>query len=222
MILNELDRTFFEYLRKLIVENNRLPDWRTLTGTEAEKRAAYKAAKEALGNESIEVFGYGSARNRGTKYNNTIVIDRKTVTNGQIGGYKAFYADEGGNVSELPKSTVNVDYTVTFFAEDIFTFNLIENIVCSLFINNPYFKLINADNWDLSNTDIFTVYTGLVDITDVNFLEKVLTFSVRDVFLGDKINPQSFVILNTINYSIYSHFNTTDNDTGGIESSVSS
>ena len=222
MILNELDRTFFEYLRRALVENNRLPNWRTLTGTEEEKRAAYTAAKEVIGTDSIEVFGYGAARDRGTKYNNTIVIDRKTADVGNIGGYKTTYLDTDGKTRERPKTTVHIDYTIRFFAEDVFTFNLMENLVCGMFINTPYFKLINPGDWDLSATNIFTVYTGLVDLTDRDFLEKVLTFSVRDIYLDSDINPQNFVLLNTINYSIFSHFNTDANDTAGIENSVSS
>jgi hypothetical protein len=222
MILNELDRTFFEYLRKIIVANNRLPDWRTLTGTEEQKRAAYKTAKEVIGKDSIEIFGYGGARDRGTKYNNTIVIDRKTADTGVIGGYKTTYLDTDGKTRERPKSTVHIDYTIRFFAEDVFTFNLMENIVVGLFLNTPYFKLINPENWELSDIDIFTVYTGLVDLTSVDFLEKVLTFSVRDIYLDSDINPQNFVLLNTINYSIFSHFNTELNDTTSIKGSVSS
>lgn len=223
MILTELDRTFFEYLRLQIVEYDRLPDWRELTGTLAEKRTAYRAAKEEI-TAPIEVIGYGNAKDRGTKKGNTIILDRKIISTGNLGGFKTFFPPVGETIEERPKNTVDISYEVRYFSTDIFDFNLLENIVVGMFTGKPFFKLVGQNNWELSGENIFIQYTGTVDLTDYNFAEKVLTFTVKDIFLDTKIQTQRAVPINSISFDVYAYFsgelNENNNDTGSVETVV--
>lgn len=218
ILLTELDRTFFEYLRLRIIQAQRLPDWRNLTGTLEEKRTAYRAAKENI-NRPIEVIGYGNAVDRGTKYANTIILDRKTILEGSLGGFKTFVTQDNIKFKERPKTSKDIVYEVRFFSENIFDFNLLENIVVGLFTNSPYFKYISPNAWDLTGANLFTQYTGLVDISDNNFNEKVLTFAVKDVFLDSDLGLRTAAPLNSISFDVYAYFNGELNNTNDTASS---
>ena len=186
----ELDRTLFEHVRLSLVELGHLPDIVTFVGDPT----GYATAKVALGSNLIEIHGVGYGDTRDDKKPNEIVIDRSGAKNGSIGASPAyqFEAYDAGSGSikyrkyELPDGSRDVDYTIRTITNRASTERIMTEILYGVFGQNRYIQVFNGDLTVKGTQKLFIVSNGDVNVSTIDFMERLHSFIATDVWLDKK------------------------------------
>ena len=204
LTLDDIDKTIYEAIRLQCVAYGLLPD--ILISSD------YEADKTLIANEKggyIEVFGQGSWFARGKKMTNRFVIDRHTITKGDIGGGFTLteeYVTESGEkrvrVWKAPQQSKDILYEVRFVGLDN-TFELVSHQILSKALSDN--KYINCLSGRENTADLkFQVYLqNSYDISNLEFHERVWNFKVTNIFFyeGYEIIKDT-VLIEEITYDI--------------------
>lgn len=205
--LEQLDRTIFEHLRLEVVRLGYLPDvTQYTTGT------AWQSARDILrgsisGGQLIDVFGVGSSDDRLELTAAKIIVNRTDERNGDIGAGGVIFTDNGSSFtkSTLPQTTSDITYEVIINADTVAYERRMSNIVARAFGKMKHIAVIESDG-ELSATNrLFIRLVQKFDQSNLNFLQKVCTFIVQDIFLSTDVTTEDVDIseLNTVEFRLY-------------------
>lgn len=182
-----IDRTLFESLRLALVAEGLLPDAAntTLYPNNPQGKAAYEAAVKALP-FSCELFSPSNVDAKSGVTSNRIIITKKGSGKGDIGafGVKKMEEQLDGTFKEIqyPEHVTDIDYTVRIVAWGIGNSRRINDIVLSVLGTGRYLPTIK-DDYTLAGEPMFLIHTGDADIVSNDFVENIITYTVKDVWL---------------------------------------
>ncbi len=202
MTLQELDRTFYELLRRETVAKGYLPNWRTTAGSGSVKQANFQAAKDALkltGKTPIDIWGTSADVQRDTKAVNRIVVNRKSVIKGQRTNYglERYVEDTSqplppSGVYPLKKvfaaDTVIVTYEIRTVTDKIEYDRVMYEIVSNaLGLARKDVKAVDS-SWNFTG-EVFPIdFQDMNDVSAVqDIIEQVYTFRVIEVAVTEDI-----------------------------------
>jgi len=210
MKLQEIDRSIFEKLRKVLVEAGLLPDI-TLYATPEEYNAAKDILRETLPDKQlIEIVSIGSSYDRGDKTSAKIIIDRKRESDGSIGAfgvteYEA-YTESGEDKFrkvKYPYSTKDVYYEIRFICQSTvkerILFGLFNKSLGNMLLHQGLNEFAqNTEDCFLLKRDTL-VNTSAVD----NVIEWMYGYTAKDVWVEDKsVLLEGIVPLNTFEFDL--------------------
>lgn len=208
--LEIVDRTLFEYIRREVVTQGLLPDWRTFNvGTINERQIAYEAAKSAMreSGELVEVYGVGSAKARGTKAISMITVDRKNVLNGSVGGSGVVYTDNGDDTfskHEMPDSTCNVIYEIRGICNTTASERKTAKALANVFGRRRGIKALDLFTEDFDGEHLIIESQGSVSLNTDDFIEWVHTFQIVDAWIDEAVLISANIVpLTTVNIKTY-------------------
>lgn len=207
--LEELDRMFYERIRKAVVAAGYLPDI-TLYATES----AYKAARDALRTtkgQLIDVFGVGSFDARDEKTINKIVIDRTGRSQGSLGGAPERYmvtksgtgADTMYTQLQYPEMSDTVAYDVRFVGDRTSMERIAMQCIDSALGRRRFLKVYNNSGVEVSKA-VLVVNNGDVDLSEKNYMERLFKYVVPDVFIATPLVVRDNIpVMKTVEFTIY-------------------
>lgn len=228
--LAEIDRAIFEAIRKQIVKVGYLPEITDFSNAVDWQNARDLLRQGVIGNCLIDVYGVGSPFDRDEITGAKIVIDRKTESLGSMGGLGYDYIKQEDNTFtkiQISESSIDIDFEIRIYANVIdldsnsYTATF-ERLMLSILHKALGFKrffspvLPTGENDD--NRKFFLKFIQNVDYSALQFIQKVSTFQVTDVWLRvdtveDLNNPLlNIKPINTIDFVINDEiFSTNDN-----------
>lgn len=204
--LEQLDRTIFEHLRLEVVRAGYLPDITQYT-TGTAWQAARNTLRGTVGGQLIDVFGVGSGDERDELTGAKIIVNRTDERNGDIGAGGTIMTPivDGFTKSTLPQTCSSITYEIVINADSVKYERLMSNIVSRAFGKMKHISVVNS-NGSLSSTDrLFIRLVQKFDQSNLNFLQKLCTFIVDDIFLSTDVtvNDVDIVPINSIEFVIY-------------------
>lgn len=210
----EIDRIFFQKLTNAVVAAGKLPNFRSYATP-----ALYKVAKDTLRTTLattkdylIEVFGVGAEDDRDDKSFCKIIIDRTEEERGEYGGFPAVYfhtedttpdAATTYTKNQYPDSSTDVYYQIRIVGKNSKYDKIMSAIVKNAIKGRRFHNTIGNDGTETENS-VFIEYLGGAYLGNVDFMERVFKFCVKDVFLEDAVETQANVpALSTLNYFVY-------------------
>ncbi|WP_291726173.1 hypothetical protein [Bernardetia sp.] len=201
--LSQLDRAFYDYLRRRLVENGYLPDISTLSESD------YKAQMMSMttNQKVVEIFGVGSVQARGRVDVNKIVIDRIDLSPADIGawGTVRYQKNETAyNKYKRPPATYNVTYQIGFVTDSTREERKLLNLILSTF---GAMGCKNGIKEDFTKTENYFDYkqVDFKDNSDGDYFEKIFRYQVSNVFItpdsleSDSIGTLKQIDIETIN-----------------------
>jgi len=188
MIIQTVDRSITEHLRRRAVELGFLPDV-TLYSSSVD----YAAAKEALKitnnlKSIIEVYGIGASETRDDKSDAKLFLDRAGETVGTVGGWpEEFYTkniDGTWNKYKMPDMTYDVMYELRTITTNTQIDRTMDSIIRRVLGARKYIKLIDANGVD-TNIVILVLFKGSADVSGDGYLERVYKYEVNQVWLEE-------------------------------------
>jgi hypothetical protein len=189
----EIERSITEHIRQRAIALGYLPDVTLFVGN----MAGYQAARAAIitgGKELIDIFGIGSADNRGEKTYHRIFLNLRQYNNGSV-----THAGDSGYVETSPgvydRQVVNASMKTIIYDLRTVTAGVnateydricLDLIMASLTTSSAGYGLpaLKADmTFDL-NKRMNIRYTGSNEIKGTDFFERQITFEVFDVWLN--------------------------------------
>lgn len=191
MLISNIDRGIFEPIRLKLVELNLLPNILSYGNTSAYEEAKINLRNSRTDKTLVDLFGVGSPESRGEKTDSKIVIDRKGVSpNIHVGAYPETKIEKKGSSPEtykkiiLPESCYDIDYAINIICTNTKSDRLLHDIVFSSIGAKRYLNCIQDDG--SSSTETFLIlYTGIIDITKGNFIERILRYRVDQVWITE-------------------------------------
>jgi len=184
--LESLDRTIFELVRLKLVEKGLLPDITAYATLEL-----YEAAKKTWGPILVEVFGVGQSKARDKKGSHRIVIDRKGLAMGTLGGNTTYHEEnadylEGEDFKRFtkkrrPENTFNVNYEIRIITNSTSVDRKLSDVMYSSLGTHRFTKLIEGEVFGTKSALI--VYNGDVDVSSTDFIERLFMYMYSDVWL---------------------------------------
>lgn len=190
---DEIDRLFFEYLRRVVVDLGYLPDKRTFS-TVAEYNAAKDTMRAALSEpkQLIEIFGVGSSESKDQKTMSKFVISRIGSEGGNIGGSPAdeliqYQSDPNlFRVEQYPDKSENLLYEVRQITNNTKYDRILGAALRRAFGKRRYLKTVN-DEGIFNDHTVLVEYTGEVDVSAADYMERVSRFRVWDLFIEEPL-----------------------------------
>lgn len=188
MIIQTVDRSITEHLRRKTVELGFLPDI-TLYSSSVD----YASAKEALKitnnlKSIIEVYGIGASETRDDKSDAKLFLDRAGETVGTVGGWpEEFYTkniDGTWNKYKMPDMTYDVMYELRTITTNTQIDRTMDSIIRRVLGARKYIKLIDANGVD-TNIVILVLFKGSADVSADGYLERVYKYEVNQVWLEE-------------------------------------
>lgn len=188
MIIQTVDRSITEHLRRKAVELGFLPDV-TLYSSSVD----YAAAKEALKitnnlKSIIEVYGIGASETRDDKSDAKIFLDRAGETVGTVGGWpEEFYTkniDGTWNKYRMPDMSYDVMYEFRTITTNTQIDRTMDSIIRRVLGARKYIKLIDANGVD-TNIVILVLFKGSAYVSGDEYLERVYKYEVNQVWLEE-------------------------------------
>lgn len=188
MIIQTVDRSITEHLRRRAVELGFLPDV-TLYSSSVD----YTAAKEALKitnnlKSIIEVYGIGASETRDDKSDAKIFLDRAGEQTGTVGGWpEEFYTknlDGTFNKYRMPDMSYDVMYEIRTITTNTQIDRTMDSIIRRVLGARKYFKLIDANGVD-TNVVMLALFKGSADVSGDGYLERVYKYEVNQVWLEE-------------------------------------
>jgi hypothetical protein len=188
MIIQTVDRSITEHLRRKTVELGFLPDV-TLYSSSVD----YAAAKEALKitnnlKSIIEVYGIGASETRDDKSDAKIFLDRAGEQMGTVGGWpEEFYTkniDGTWNKYKMPDMTYDVMYELRTITTNTQIDRTMDSIIRRVLGARKYIKLIDVNGID-TNIVILVLFKGSADVSGDGYLERVYKYEVNQVWLEE-------------------------------------
>lgn len=200
--LSQLDRAFYDYLRRGLVENGYLPDISMLSEADYKTQMMSMTANQKV----IEIFGVGSIKARGKVDVNKIVIDRIDLSVADIAGTHTKYHKRTSATSyqrlSRPSGTYNVTYQVGYVTDNTTEDRKILDLILSTF---GTIGCKNGINEDFSKTENYFHYkqTDFKDRSDGDYFEKVFRYTVSNVFIySDTVEEENIGVLKDIDIEI--------------------
>lgn len=209
---DELDRTYFELLRREVVAQGLLPDIRTMA-TKAEYTAAKDTLRTALGLDSkelVEIFGVGSSAAQGEKTKSKIVIRRRATDSGNTGGgqieYVPYTVDgvQKFKKFQYPDMTKDVTYEIRSIGGSREMEVIMTNIIYKVFGSRRYITTL-AEDGNFGDKSFLSVYNGDMDMSmkDQEFVERLFRFTAPDIFVDElTLISDTIVPLTTVSWTI--------------------
>lgn len=192
MTLAQLDRTLFEHLRLELVAKGYLPAYPpsgVLVGPD------WEAALVAHTGTLIEIFGVGIPTNRGVKDGNRIVINRKTMALGGLGGNTPYFVK---NEPENPMGTFtkrrralqshNVFYEIRTVCASAKVDRLATELIIKVMGTGRYLTIYkDGDNVlrEFDDSCLMLRWDGTTDIKAMDQLEQVHKYYFEDAWIGE-------------------------------------
>lgn len=189
--LEELDRAIYNRIRLAVVGMGWLPD----KFAYANNGAGYTAAKAAFGSSLIEVFGVGSTLGRDDLKASRITVNRRSILEGQLGGYPAVgfveytapSTKKRFTKSYLPELQNDVVYDIRLISSVDSTVNqrrLIKLVMDALGLRR---YISTYDNTGAETGTMFLVYHNQsLDVTSTpDFKEHLMSYVAADIWLSD-------------------------------------
>ncbi|WP_338761831.1 hypothetical protein WAF17_16360 [Bernardetia sp. ABR2-2B] len=196
--LAQLDRAFYDYLRRRLVENGYLPDIATLSESNYKTQMQSMASSQKV----IEIFGVGSIKARGRVDVNKVVIDRIDISPADIGAYNTKYYKKTSETTYekrvRPSMTYNVTYQIGYVTDDTIEDRKLMDLILSTF---GAMGCKNGINPDFSKTENYFHYrqVDFKDNSDGDYFEKIFRYSVQNVFIyQDTIEDTNICVLKDI------------------------
>jgi len=224
--IEELDRMFYERLRKTVVAAGYLPDI-TNYATEGSWEQARNTLRDSSG-QLIDVFGVGSYDARDEKTVNKIVIDRAGASPGSVGGFpeKHFEVTSGVGINQmyakkfLPDSTDNVDYNIRMIGKRTEFDRLASQFMSTLFHKRRHARTYNNLGVETDNYVLVT-FRGEVDMSERNYMERLYRYTVEDVLIEPSTTiKENIPVMKTVQWYIHGNLDTPTDDNKLDEGSV--
>jgi hypothetical protein len=195
--LQELDRAFYDCLRRELVKNNYLPDISVLS--KADFLLQLKAMIESPNSKVIEIFGVGDVKSRGKVDVNKIVIDRIDVSPADFGAYntKHYQRTSSTTYKKLarPAMAYNLTYQVGYVTDSTREDRKLMNMILFIF---GAMGCKNGIKEDFTKTENFFAYkqTDFKDNSDGNYIERIFRYAVENVFISpDSVESENIGVL---------------------------
>lgn len=188
MIIQTIDRSITEHLRRRTVELGFIPDVTLYTNS-----VDYAAAKDDLRINNnlktiIEVFGIGASETRDDKSDAKIFLDREGETPAGVGGWpEEFYTknvDNTFNKWRMPDLTYDVMYEVRTITTDTQVDRTMDSIIRRVLGGRKYIKLIDS-NGDDTDVVFLIMFKGSVNMSADGYLERVYKYEAAQVWLEE-------------------------------------
>lgn len=192
MTLAQLDRTIFEYLRLELVLAGYLPAYPVTGVLDGQE---WEAALLAHTGTLVEIFGVGVPTNRGSKEGNRIVINRKTMEIGGLGGNTTYFEKNEPNnpLSTFTKrirglQSYNVFYEIRSVSADVKTDRIITELIIKVLGAGRYLAMFKDGPNVLREFDtnrLLLRWNGTADIRATDQLEQMHKYYFEDVWIGE-------------------------------------
>lgn len=203
--LENIDRSIYNAIRLALVAGGYLADISTYAAN-PDKEAGLLAYQTASGLISplIEVFGVGTGASKMEKNVNRIVIERRSITAGDIGGGTAIYKPvlvsntlDSYDKTFYPDMTSNISYDIRLITASTQVERIMIGILNKVLGRRKrvsYFTDFETD----SGLTFGTVFNGSSVIAigqSNNIMESLYGYVVPNVFLDDGTDPTSVPVL---------------------------
>lgn len=188
MTLEDVDRTIYELIRLKVVAAGLLPDI-----TNYATAQDYNDAKEALAattkyNQIVEVIGVGAMNARDEKRTCRIVIDRKSIVQGEIGSYGVTEFDRNVDGQTFTKSrrdstTYDLQYDIRCISNSAHYDRILNGIVLQTFSLVSYQSIV--DGTGFGEDQLLITQVDSRNVTSSDLLEYLYTYQASDVYLLD-------------------------------------
>lgn len=184
MTLAQLDRTIFELLRLELVAKGYLPNYPADMKT-------WDAALAAHTGTLIQIYGAGIPTNRGVKDGNRIVINRKPISRGMLGGNTPYFVEqENGKFTKKKKQvqTFNVSYEVRTVSANVNIDRVLTELILRVLGLSKYHNAYKDGenlNREFTESPIYFMWMGSVDIKATDMLETIHKYDIQDVLIGE-------------------------------------
>lgn len=190
----EIEHTLINLIRQRAVALGYLPDVTLFAGN----KAGYLAARQAIidsGKELIDVFGIGSADERGEKTYHRITLNLRQYNNGSITHYgDSIYQDDGsGGYNRVQgfASSRNILYDIRSSVSgpnstqyDRICLELVMSALGTLSVGKYLPTLVNVTTGEYdSDRRFLCAYNGSQEIKGTDFFERLMTYEIIDIFL---------------------------------------
>ena len=202
MTLEDIDRTIYELLRLKIVAAGYLPDITTFA-TPQEYRDAIEALAATLKyKQPVMLLGIGAENSRDDKRPNRIVIDRKSIIQGNVGsfGVTDFEMNDDGQTfskNQRDATAYTIQYNIRCISNSAHYDRILNDIVLQTFSKVSYKSIIDGDAFGTETVLINQIDSR--DVSSTDLLENLYTYQVEDVYivdattLNDSVKPISKV-----------------------------
>lgn len=207
MTYAELDRLFFERIRKAVVAAGLLPDIENYTNADD-----YAAAKESLkgtltnGETLVEVFGVGDWNGRDEKYISRVVIDRADIAVGSLGafGVQAFRGNgDSFNKVQMADGSMDVGYEVRLICGNTVMDRILNAVVDKALGMRKSFKGIANDGSEIEEMAL-VLFEGDRNLSSDDYMERLRRYVAKDVWLQQEENVRTGIVpMTTVVFSLY-------------------
>jgi len=189
MTLEDIDRTIYELIRLKTVQLGLIPDITAYTSN-----ADYNAAREALVQgtkykQIIDVLGVGAENARDEKLPNRIIIDRKSIVQGELGSYGVQEFDRNDvdpttfTKSQRDSTTYDIQYDIRCISNSAHYDRILNDIVIQTFSNISYRSIVDGDGF--GPEQVLITQADSRNVSSNHLLEYLYTYQVSDVYLLD-------------------------------------
>jgi hypothetical protein len=140
----------------------------------------------------ITIFGVGSYKARQDVKNNKIVIDRLTISQGDIGFTGVEYKVSGNQYQEkkYPQRTENITYQISYVCSDNSMDNTMRNIIATTLDTRGKLKGVKEDRTLTTNYFLYDKNNEADSIND-DYIERYMRYEVSNVLLTE---PQITIV----------------------------
>jgi hypothetical protein len=157
---------------------------------------AYVAAKAALlsslgpNGRIVEVYGVASSEKRDEKTSCKIIIDRRSIPLGDIGGFGVKYFDKTGDGAgatftkrQYPASTRDINYEIRLISDRTDYERIMQNVLSNVFGEFGYVNSVRSDTGALTDK-VFYIEKGTgVNMSESNMIEWMIPYTIKDIFI---------------------------------------
>jgi len=206
----EIDRLFFEHLRRNMVTYGRLPDilqYNNAPGAWRDAREAIAASGVGL----IDVYGDSAEVDKDAKSFSRFVIINKGETPGSVSGTGTFYFEHvsGEGAGKIHSKKVNpdisedIEYEIRVISNNVADDRFMRLVLKNLFGGRRYLTTVDATG-NYTEKRALVEYNGSVTMSYMDVIERVYKYTVRDVFIQEhQVIQANIPALSTVNYSLY-------------------
>lgn len=197
MLLEKVDRSIYEYLRRKVVGLGYLPNIRDYDTPEEYQaaRATLSATLNSRGERMIDVYGVGSWESRGEKTDCKFTVERRDMSSGKLGfSGIPVYTEVRGNAGDLtgykkgqmPDKTVNIEYEVRYMCTTVKMERILLAILDVVFgKGSRSMKGVNEEG-DFIEEDFILIYNGTADVRHREFIEGFVRLTASDIYLENQ------------------------------------
>lgn len=209
----ELDRMFYERLRRGVVAMGLMPDI-TLFDNDADYFAARRALRTSLNAQGLtllEVIGVGSWDDKGEESDAKIVVKRLGTDSGSIGGFPATYYesynDTAGDIkfekSYFPDTSDDVNYEIRLLSNNVKMERILSRVVDNALGRRRFVQTVNPQG-EYTETRVLLFNRGSFDFSAQKFIEKGYRYVIADVFLQEpQLILSDIPLLTTLQFCVY-------------------